>query len=448
MTGKKTDHRHPADAAVASHAAVRGFRPTLRPLTPSPLPTGEPPRRARIALYSHDTMGLGHMRRNLLLAETFARAPLQPSVLLIAGARELGAFALPPGVDSVTLPALRKTGRGEYAARHVDLPLPEIIDLRAKTIDAALDGFRPDVLIVDNVPRGAVRELDRALERLREVGDTRCVLGLRDVLDEPEMIRQEWRGAGNEQAIREHYDAVWIYGDPRVYPLADACRFAPDVVAKMRYTGYLDQSRRLESTPQGRETPTEEPNLPDGRMALCLLGGGQDGARLAHAFAQVAFPQDVTGVILAGPFMPAEEFDRLRAEAAASARCRVLAFAPEVGPLLRRADLVVAMGGYNTVTELLAFEKRALIVPRVTPRQEQLIRAERLGRLGVVDVLHPDDLNPQAIGDWLARAPAEPVRVRERIDLRGLERLPAYLDDVLAQPATSFAAMGRASLAG
>src|SRR5215470_2690907 len=176
-------------------------------------------RRARVALYSHDTMGLGHMRRNLLIAESLVRGLFEPVVLMIAGAREAGGFAFPPGVDCVTLPALRKDAPGRYASRHLDVALQDLSALRAKTIRAVLDEFEPDVLIVDNVPRGALRELDRALAALRTRGGTHCVLGLRDVLDEPDIVRWEWHRTANEDALRDYYDAVWVYGDPNVYRL-------------------------------------------------------------------------------------------------------------------------------------------------------------------------------------------------------------------------------------
>ena len=141
-------------------------------------------RSRRVALYSHDTMGLGHARRNLLIAQALATGASPPTILLIAGVREVTAFPLPPGTDQLTLPALGKSADGRYHARSLGLSLAEIVSLRQRTIAAALEAFEPDVLIVDNVPRGAVRELDPALAQLRRSGRTRCVLGLRDVLDE------------------------------------------------------------------------------------------------------------------------------------------------------------------------------------------------------------------------------------------------------------------------
>jgi predicted glycosyltransferase len=56
----------------------------------------------RIALYSHDAQGLGHMHRNIAIGRVLAAAH-PSSILLIAGAREAGLFRLPPGTDTLAL---------------------------------------------------------------------------------------------------------------------------------------------------------------------------------------------------------------------------------------------------------------------------------------------------------------------------------------------------------
>ncbi len=90
------------------------------------------------------------------------------------------------------------------------------------------------------------------------------------------------------------------------------------------------------------------------------------------------------------------------------------------------------MGGYNTICEVLSFRKPALIVPRVKPRREQLIRAERLQALGLVDLLHPADLTPGALSEWLANGHRRPALARRHIDLNGLTRVPQLLEELLA----------------
>ena len=376
-------------------------------------------------------MGLGHMRRNLLIAQAIMRANPTTAILMLAGAREAGSLRLPPGVDCLTLPALGKDGRGSLRARHLDLPLPELSRLRSTVLASALEAFEPDVLIADKVPRGALGELVPALESLRAAGNCRCVLGLRDVLDDPETVRREWREAASDEAIRRYYDAVWVYGDPAICDPVREYDFASDVAAKLRYSGYLDQRLRLGEVPPGVEDPVAKLGLPEGRLVLCQLGGGQDGGELAQAFVRAELPDGNIGVLLTGPYLPAEVRDRVKEVAADRPRLRVLETFAEPGWLLRRADRVIAMGGYNTVCEVLSFEKRALIVPRIHPRREQWIRAVRLQAHGLIDVLHPGDLTPGALGRWLARDPATRPSDRARFNWDGLANLPRFLDDLL-----------------
>jgi predicted glycosyltransferase len=389
-------------------------------------------RQYRVALYSHDTMGLGHMRRNLLLAQALQHSPLRAVVLMIAGAREASLVTSAAGVDCVALPSLWKDGDGQYRPRHLDISLDDLLAVRARTAGAALEAFAPDVLIVDNVPRGALRELDPTLEAMRTRGRTRLVLGLRDVLDDPMTLQGEWTRAQNHEAVHRFYDAVWVYGDPAVYDPVREYAFAPDVATKVRYTGYLDQRVRTRFTGRQRGDPVELLGLPPGPLALCLVGSGQDGAELAEAFVAAELPQGTNGVLVTGPCMPLDVRRRVQRAAAGRPGRRIVRFLSEPTRLVSRADRVIAMGGYNTICEVLSFRKPALIVPRVKPRREQLIRAERLQALGLVDLLHPADLTPGALSEWLANGDRRPALARRHIDLNGLTRVPQLLEELLA----------------
>lgn len=390
------------------------------------------PRKWRVAIYSHDTGGIGHTRRSLLLAQAFAGSRLPMSILLIAGAREVSSLGLPDGADCLTLPALHKEPNGSYRPRALDVSLKELIDLRSRVIVAGLLAFDPDVLVVDQEPRGAFRELDLTLSHLAGRRRTRLVLGLRDVLDDPDTVQREWESYDSARAVREHYDAVWVYGDPAVYDPVREYRFPLDVAARVRYTGYLDRHLRSRQPEADTAEVLNDLSAPADRLALCLVGSGYDGGQLAEAFAGAPLPRGYTGVVLMGPFMPADVQRRLKARAAALPRLRVIEFVTDPDLLLSRADRVVAMGGYNTIFEVLSAEKHALIVPRVQPSREQLIRAERLRDLGLIHLLHPDDASSQAIGRWLARDLGAAPKARQRIDLGGTARLPQLLADVLS----------------
>lgn len=375
----------------------------------------------RIALYSHDTQGLGHLRRNLVIARALSKLESRPTVLMICGAREAGAYTMPDRVDCITLPALHKTMAGVYRSRDLDLPTRDLTHLRSRTIASALEAFEPDLLIVDKVPLGVMGELRETLESLGRAGRTRCVLGLRDVLDEPGVVQREWEKGRYAQAITSFFDEVWVYGDPAVYDLIDACSLHDAVAGKARSLGYLHPW--AQSEPLGKDGVNDLDNLdlPPGPMTLCLVGGGQDGSVLAEAFIRARTPAEMTRVLVTGPFMPAADRARLRARIDRLDRVAMVEFVTDPRALMARADRIISMGGYNTMTEVVALGVPALIVPRVVPRLEQLIRATRFSELGLTDTLHPAMLSPGAIASWLDKPCTLPPT--DRLDFTGLDRL-------------------------
>lgn len=386
----------------------------------------------RVAMYSHDTMGLGHFRRNLLIAKALVNSSLNANVLLINGTNLATSFAMPRGVDCLSLPGLGKGLDGRYKSRSLVLGLREIISIREKIIFSAMDAYEPDVFIIDNVPRGTNRELDMSLEHLKNRGRTKFILGLRDILDEPSVVQREWQRKQNEKIILNYYDAVWIYGDRNLYDPISEYQLSKEVERKIRFTGYLDRCEQTDSDALAEHLgSSEEGWVPPGKYVLCMAGGGQDGSRLLETFSKATLPANMYGVILTGPFIPQKTKQILYTQAGLNPRLKIIEFHPEPTQLLLEAEAVVAMGGYNTVSEILSYEKRALIVPRVTPRQEQLIRAEHMKKHGLLDIYHPDKLTPRSLTQWLGETKTNRVSIRNRIDLKGLDRIPGLLEEVL-----------------
>ncbi|HLT83667.1 MAG TPA: glycosyltransferase [Phototrophicaceae bacterium] len=395
-------------------------RPAARPVT-GPVPGG--PRRTggpgarrglRIALYSHDALGLGHVRRNLAIARALGALEPAPDILLLTGAPEAVTAHRPAHCDLVSLPALAKDANGVYAARHLSVDQPHIRHMRRSILTAALSSFRPDVLVVDKHPRGFLGELEPALERLRAAG-TRIVLGLRDVLDDAVTSRREWDADRSAEALRRWYDRVWVYGDPAVHDLAAELDLP---AARTVHTGYLAAGRG----PVEQVTEVETPYV------LAMVGGGADGAHLAEAFARSAMPAGHHGVLVTGPQMPADDVRRVADIAAHRGDLTVRTYVDDAEALIAGSSALVSMGGYNTVCEALALDARMLVVPRVTPRREQLVRARLLTAAGRLDHLVPDELSPAALERWLAAAVAGPrPAATTAVDLDGLTRLPRLL---------------------
>jgi predicted glycosyltransferase len=388
--------------------------------------------RVRVALYSHDTMGLGHLRRNLLIAQALAESPLHVTTLLITGAHEANFFALPDGADFLTLPRLHKSEDGRYTAGQLDISVDDLACLRAETICSALNAFRPEVMIVDKVPTGAFGEMLPALRNISKNFGTKCVLGIRDVLDDAEVVRSEWFQSSHE-AIEEFYDQLWVYGDQRIYDPVKEYSWHEGLADKVRHTGYLDQARRLHLSPSNSSQEITE-YCPNGeQLIVCALGGGQDGYPLAKAFVESLPKAGTIGVLLVGPYMQPDLLRTLYDYAAHRENLRILEFIPEADQLVQRADRVVAMGGYNTVCSILSFRKPALLVPRVSPRKEQWIRAQCLEQNGLLDVVHPDDLTLSMLRAWFEKEVQAPRIHPDVIDLAGLERITQFVAGLVGQ---------------
>lgn len=386
----------------------------------------------RVAFYSHDTQGLGHVRRNSLLAAAMVDAHPDVNVLLLSGAAEAGALPLPDRTDIVTVPGLYKDVAGRYHARSMDSSLEQVLAVRSFALESVLVNFAPDLLVVDKVPLGILGELEQGLRRVRREHGTRTVLGLRDVLDDVETTRREWRQSGSREAIQSLYDQVWVYGDRAVFDPAEVYGWTPEVREKVRYTGYLGagRDRLLPVRSDSHGAPSVCGDIPR-PFVLGLVGGGQDGAAVADAFARTTFPRGHLGVLVTGPFLPDEDFEAVEKLAHDRDDLRVHRFVGDVPALVKASSATVSMGGYNSVCELMAARRPALVVPRVVPRLEQALRAEHLARRGLVDVLAADRLEPARLTAWLRDAVAGSRRSFTGVDLQGLERVPGLAIDLI-----------------
>ena len=390
----------------------------------------------KVVMYSHDTMGLGHFRRNLLIANELSKSSVLPNILLISGAREAEFFSLPQNVECLTLPSLYKEKDGRYRSRRLDMSLSQLVELRKKILHTTINAFDPDVLIVDGVPWGVEGELIPTLAHLSANKNTHCIFGIRDVWDEPSVIKKEWDKKNNFDALRRYYDQIWIYGDKSVYDPVSEYSLSEEIKEKIRFTGYLYQKSRLGLMSFRDQLGVKEIlKTIDGPFVLCLLGSGQDGDSLAKAFINSKLPSGHKGIILTGPHMNPISRERLFRQAQKNSQIIIIEFCNEPTAILQKANYVVAMGGYNTICEILSFRKKALIVPRVVPRKEQLIRASRLQSKGYLDVLRPEKLDSHSISEWL-ESNKKPI-ANYNLKMDGLSTISNLFTEVLYEKSQS-----------
>jgi predicted glycosyltransferase len=347
----------------------------------------------RILIYSHDTFGLGHLRRCRAIAHALVENYKQLSVLILSGSPIIGSFDFRTRVDFVRVPGVIKLRNGEYTSLNLHLDIRETMAMRASIIQHTAEAFEPDMLIVDKEPVGLRGELLPTLKMLKRRG-TRLVLGLRDVMDEPRLLEPEWQRKKVVPALREFYDDIWVYGLPQICDPLEGIALPPAVRQKMVYTGYLHREVPTHGAPPRMPEMANKPFL------LVTTGGGGDGEGLIEWVLR-AYEHDpllpYPALLVLGPFMQAERQAEFMDRAAKLKRVDCITFHGQLEALVARAAGVVAMGGYNTFCEVVSLDKRALIVPRTEPRLEQFIRASRAAEMGLVSMLTDDGTYDPAV---------------------------------------------------
>ncbi len=378
---------------------------------------------ARILMYSHDTFGLGHLRRCREIAHALVEEFRGLSVMIISGATIAGAFDYRVRVDFVKIPSVIKLRNGEYQSMATHTSLEETLKMRRAIIRQTAEAFRPDIFITDKEPLGLHGEIEETLVWLKSQG-TRLVLGLREVMDAPELLGPEWARKDVIRKIESYYDTIWVYGPEGFHDPLAGLPVAPTVRVRMHYTGFL---RRSQQKSEAHHPRTE------GDYTLVTTGGGGDGAELIHSVLAAHRCDPTLGrtVLVLGPYLPSRDRSDLMAEAAALPGLEIIEFDNRMEDLIAGSRAVVGMCGYNTFCEILSFDKPALVVPRTRPRMEQAIRAERAAELGLTRMMAAEEAgDPVRLAAALRDLPnaQRPSQAADAVaagmlDLDGLQRI-------------------------
>ncbi|HEU5012713.1 MAG TPA: glycosyltransferase [Roseiflexaceae bacterium] len=391
-------------------------------------------------MYSQDGFGLGHMRRTTSIGHQIVQLCPDAAILTMADSRLGQFFETSRNHDYLKLPSILKAGPGDWRAVSMPLPFAAVHEMRKELIRSAVLSFQPHVLLVDHMPHGAMGELLPTLEALRTTNQrTQVVLGLRDILDAPAVVRQRWQVEGAYDAIERYYDSVLIYGQREVFNLAEQYGFSAQVSERMHYCGYVCTPQVARYTARARAKYISSKDTST-RLIVAMAGGGADAypmmRALLDALPAINARQRCFLALVAGPFMPPE----LRRDLEIRTRglpARVSVSVSDPLSYIEAADLMVAMAGYNTTTEILRSGKRAILIPRAGPSAEQRMRAQLFAARGWIEMLDPDDLHAERVAEMvlnnLSRGPA--VGAESWPDIRGLTSAAEHLVSLVNGPA-------------
>jgi predicted glycosyltransferase len=320
---------------------------------------------SRVLIYSHDSFGLGHLRRCRSIAHSLVARYKGLSILILSGSPIIGSFDFKARVDFVRIPGVIKLKDGAYTSLGLHIDLEQTLQMRESIIYHTATTFKPDLFIVDKEPTGLQGEVTSTLEMLQQRG-TVNILGLRDIMDEPTKLKAEWERKQVASVLENLYHDIWVYGPSDMGSPVEGLGLPETITRKLSFTGYLD-----------REIPSDRNWVPpinlDEPFILATAGGGGDGVEMVDWVIRAfeADPQQPhRAVIVTGPFMPPAEQQEFHDRCDAHEKLEILTFDSHIELLMEKAIGIVAMGGYNTFCEILTLDKPALIIPRSVPRQE------------------------------------------------------------------------------
>jgi predicted glycosyltransferase len=352
----------------------------------------------KIVVYSHDTFGLGNIRRMLAITEHLLNTIPDLSILLISGSPMIHSFRLPQQrFDYLKLPCIGRTLSGNYIAKKLGTNFDELVTVRSQIIEAAVSNFKPDVMIVDKKPRGISDELQSTLELIRDsMPATDVVLLLRDILDAPHVTQRIWLKNNYFQSIERYYRSILVMGSQKVFDVCREYRFPKKIAKKVIFCGYIN--RNDISSKAADTTLFSDAQKP---RVLVTVGGGEAGFTPLKHFINGLTQYDracgFSSLLVTGPEMSQRHREDIQNSTQSLNDLKVVDFTPDLTAHMQAADLIVSMAGYNTIVEILAMNKQAIIIPRVKPVQEQLIRAMHMDKLGLLKCIHPDKLTPKCL---------------------------------------------------
>jgi predicted glycosyltransferase len=355
-------------------------------------------------------------------------------MLLVTGSPVAHGFRAPVGLDYVKLPSVIKCGDNRYETRNLRMPFQTTFQLRAQLLLDTVGAYRPDFVFVDNVPLGMKGELTGTLEYVsRHLPDTLVFLTLRDILDEASRVIPQWKRLGVIEALEHYYARVFVYGQAAVFDPTVEYKWPATVRDKTVFCGYISRSvdRDLARAARRQICDTGE------KLIVVTIGGGSDGTHIVDTYLQ-ALPTirqhiPVKTLVILGPEMEPSQAARLKHECRSRAVI-FMDFCSDPMPYLAAADLVVSMAGYNTISEILTLDKKAIVIPRTHPRREQLIRSRRLQEFGLLRTIEPHELGHQRLAsEVLATLRSNGVVPAARLEFTGLDRLTSEMRVVLTE---------------
>jgi predicted glycosyltransferase len=378
--------------------------------------------------YTHNSIGLGHAFRALAVLTGMREHRPDIDFLVVSGTSVPELF-LKNGIEIIKLPSIKF-----HIDDNIHLLVPrylrhcsveEVSDLRQKIIEDTFNTFQPDVLIVEHNMLGQRGEIiPLLLKKWRHIpqNDTFALVHIsRGILRNPSLIEAPFndrRQKSESIYVGDLYDFIYVMEDREVIDVNKAYfGNRRSLGRKIQYMGKITVKTREELVPE--EEIRKVFNGSDHKIILASLGRRKSALKIAdlliQTFYDLRLEQNFRLFFVIDPYLdPALKTEMIRKFS--NGHVSFFDFLPNLVDVINVSSLVIGRAGYNTLSEILLTDSKAILIPEEHGHQEQETRLDKAQKANI-SVLHEDDLDLKTLRETLKRMlPLKPVALNRRFD--------------------------------
>lgn len=382
----------------------------------------------KIMFYCQYLSGIGHLVRSTEIVRSLVK---DFQVYFINGGPVITDFEMPLQVELIRLPALWLED-GNFRVEDTCNDVAAVKEKRKNLLISEFDRIKPDYLITEFFPFGRHKLLFELLPLMEHIKTTsprtKLISSLRDVIGK--------EGDTEETAVichlmNRYFDLLLFHADPNFQKFSESFSDYQYIKSEVVHTGFVTQSPTVNIN--DAHQLWGDVNVETAKI-IVSVGGGRIGYELletAIAASSILAPLRPHIIkIFTGPFMPEAQVNQLRQIAGDRGHIHIATYTLQLLEYMKTADISLSLSGYNTTMNILSTCVRAIVVPIGHEHQdkEQLLRTQKLEKLGIVDSILPQNLTASNLAERIIIClnKNRPVH-QSQFNLNGAEATANYL---------------------
>lgn len=359
--------------------------------------------------------GIGHFVRTIELSKGLCN---YFSVFILNGGESVPNFDIPSEINLISLPAIYKQENESYLTPVDSIySIEECFKKRRDIIENTLSNLKPEIIITEHFPFGLLFE-DEVVQLISSAkllnSNVKVVCSVRDII---ESANGNIKDSITVQLLNKWYDLLLIHGDEKYFHLKNTFSLYNEISIPNYHTGYI--VKRIE---QNVKTDHHKP------IILASIAGGRLGKELLNALIKnyTTVNKKIIHKLLLFTGAFESNIEELRDEIKKQSSNDIELFAFDRKSYLSyfsQADLVISLGGYNSIIESITNRKKLLVYKRgfAQGNEEQDLRINLFKEIGVLNVIYSVDLNNSILADSIMQILKNDIQRNINLNVNGVE---------------------------